>query len=134
MSFSRFSRILPAAALIVAALAIALIASHRDKLTRVYHVMRLFEPEQIVSNFRPMDTMFHTAPVRRGGTPRSSAWSRKATPQGICETRRPLCLASIRPATQDETGDHLHFVGRSGELDDLRKSCRARSLEVEAPI
>ena len=69
MSSSRFRRILVAAGLIVPALAIALAASHQDELTRAYHVIRLFEPDQIAPNFRSMETVFHTTPVRRSETP-----------------------------------------------------------------
>ena len=39
---------------------------YNKELTRVYHVIRLFEPEDILHNFRLMETMFDTAPVRRG--------------------------------------------------------------------
>jgi hypothetical protein len=69
MSSSQFRRILAAAALLLTAFAIALVASHQDKLTRVYHVIRLFEPEQIVHNFRSMETLFRAVPVRRSETP-----------------------------------------------------------------
>lgn len=51
-------------ALIVASMALSVV--YRAELARVYHVIRLFDPEIIVSNFRSMDTMFDTAPVRRG--------------------------------------------------------------------
>lgn len=50
-------------ALIVVSMALA--AVYRAELVRVYHVIRLFDPENIVNNFRSMDAMFDTAPVRR---------------------------------------------------------------------
>ncbi len=68
MSMSRLRQILATCALILTVLAVALVASHRDKLTRVYHVVRLFEPEQIAPNFRSMESLFHTALVRRSET------------------------------------------------------------------
>lgn len=48
------------------AVAVALAALCRVEMARVYNVIYLFEPDRIVSNFRSMDTMFQTAPVRRG--------------------------------------------------------------------
>lgn len=39
---------------------------YHKQLTRVYHVIRLFEPEYILHNFRSMEAMFDTAQVRRG--------------------------------------------------------------------
>jgi CubicO group peptidase (beta-lactamase class C family) len=51
-------------ALVVVSLVLAVV--YRAEFARVYHVIRLFDAEIIVSNFRSMDTMFGTAPVRRG--------------------------------------------------------------------
>lgn len=69
MRISQLRRILTAGFLILTALAIALAAIHQDKLTRVYHVICLFDADRIVPNFRSMATMFRTAPVRRSETP-----------------------------------------------------------------
>lgn len=59
-------RILGAGGLLLVVLALALATIHQDKLRRVYHVLGLFEPDRIVDNFRSMETMFQTVPVRRG--------------------------------------------------------------------
>jgi len=52
--------------LVAVILSIAFAMVYHKELTRVYHVIRLFEPEDILHNFRSMETMFDTAPVRRG--------------------------------------------------------------------
>lgn len=66
MSATRIHRFVAPISLVLAILAAALAAIQQDKLARVYHVVRLFEADRIVRNFRSMDTMFETVPVRRG--------------------------------------------------------------------
>ena len=52
--------------LILIILLIVLSTVYQKEFARVYHVIRLFEPEEIVNNFRSMGTMFDTTQVRRG--------------------------------------------------------------------
>lgn len=66
MSASLIRRFVAPVSLVLAILAVALAWIHQDKLARVYHVVRLFEADRIVGNFRSMETMFETVPVRRG--------------------------------------------------------------------
>lgn len=44
----------------------ALAAFYQRDIARVYHVIHLFDPDEIVHNFRSMEAMFNTAPVLRG--------------------------------------------------------------------
>jgi CubicO group peptidase (beta-lactamase class C family) len=57
---------LATACFVLMVISIALVVAYHTEIARVYHVIRLFDPEIVVSNFRSMDTMFDTAPVRRG--------------------------------------------------------------------
>ena len=61
-----FRRTLAWASVVAVILSIVFATVYRKELARVYHVIRLFEPAEIVHNFRSMETMFDTAQVRRG--------------------------------------------------------------------
>lgn len=51
------------------------------QLTRLYHVLTLFEPDRIVENFRSMDRLFPCRTVRRGGPPHVFERSPGALPE-----------------------------------------------------
>lgn len=58
-----------------------LAAIHGEKLARVYHIVRLFEADRIVGNFRSMETMFETTPVRRGPVAHALQMQIRALPE-----------------------------------------------------
>lgn len=66
MTTFRCGRALATGFLVLVAVAVALATFYRSEIARVYEVMVLFEPERIARNFRSMETMFQTVPVRRG--------------------------------------------------------------------
>jgi CubicO group peptidase (beta-lactamase class C family) len=64
----RFWPIFGKVILILLAVLVILGLFYRKELTRLYHVITLFEPNVIVDNFRNMDTMFDYRTVHRGET------------------------------------------------------------------
>ena len=72
------------AGLLVLVLVILLLGWNHRRLMRVYQVMTLFRPDVIVSNFRSMETISDTSPVRRG----SSVYEFARDPQHLPTTYR----------------------------------------------
>ena len=62
---TRMRRATVAGLFALAALALVLAVTFRSEIARVYEVIVLFEPERIAPNFRSMEAMFQTVPVRR---------------------------------------------------------------------
>jgi len=58
-------QLLSRVSLVLLALLLTTTAYYWPEIARVYHVIRLFDADRIVGNFRAMDNMFQTVPVRR---------------------------------------------------------------------
>ena len=74
-------QLLAKAFLVLLVLLLAPIGYYWTEIARVYHVIRLFETDGIVGNFRAMDTMFQTAPVRRADRPYAFARAPRELPR-----------------------------------------------------
>ena len=66
MNIGPTRRTLAWAAIVLAVLSAALFAFYQRDLARVFHVIHLFDRDEIVHNFRSMDTLFNSTPVLRG--------------------------------------------------------------------
>ena len=118
------ARVLIAGLLLVSALTLAFATAYRSEIARVYEVVFLFEPERIARNFRSMEGMFQTVPVRHGpltsqltAAPRKlpAGYEYKGQNKGVSSFLRDTWTTGLIVLQDGKVAHESYFLGNTSE-------------------